>query len=430
MSRRATERLAAAAAATVGGALVAALAGIPEAAVLVTPWAALLALGLSKAGPNRSRTTVAVTPDRVLVGDDVAVTTSISGAAGTVCVSCLPGATFWPPDGGAFGRDSTRVCDVLVGNRTSIHSVLPAAQWGIHDVGRVRIELTEPYGLFRWKGTAGRTTRVRVHPNPADLRNLVAPRLVRRVTGVHRSKAVGRGVEYADIRPFANGDSLRDINWRASARSPELWVSQRHPEQATDVILLVDSFVESGHDVRTVFGVAIEAAVALAESHLTVTDRVGLVELGGLVRWVTPGTGQIHLQRLVDTLLATGLYTNVAERNLGELMSRALPPRSFVVALTPLLDDRFIDALFALGGHGHDVAVIECASTWSHRDGNTADELSQLALRFWQADRQVVRDRLAERGIAVAAWRPGGHLDLALDELARRRRRTGQVRHR
>jgi uncharacterized protein (DUF58 family) len=416
--------------AAVAGALVAVLAGLPEAAVLVAPWAVLLTLGLSKSGPTRTTATVAVAADRVLVDDDIEVTTSITGATGTVHVTCLPGAGFWTSGDDAARRDSAKVHDVLDGSPATIHSELPATQWGIHDVGRVRIVVTEPHGLFRREFEAGRPLPVRVHPNPTDLRNLLAPRLVRRVTGAHRSTAAGRGVEYADIRPFATGDSLRDINWRASARSQELWVSQRHPDQATDVILLLDSFVESGHDVRTVFGLAIEAAVALAESHLAVTDRVGLFELGGVVRWVSPGTGQIQLQRMVDTLLATGLYSNVADRDLRGLMTRVLPPRSFVVALTPLLDDRFIDALFSLGGHGHDVAVIECASAWPKAGGHEASESRQLALRLWQADRQVVRDRLAERGIALAGWRRGGHLDLTLDELTRQRQRAGRVRHR
>jgi uncharacterized protein (DUF58 family) len=249
------------------------------------------------------------------------------------------------------------------------------------------------------------------------------------VTGAHGSKAVGRGVEYADIRLFASGDSLREINWKASARSPDLWVSQRHPDRATDVVLLVDSFVESGHDVRTVFGMAIEGAVALADSHLAVADRVGLVELGGTVRWVRPAAGRHHIQRLSDALVSTRLHSHVADRNLALLTSRALPPRSFVVALTPLLDSRFIDALFILGAKGHDVAVIECEASWPTVE-DPADEWGPLARRLWEAERQVTRDHLAEHGIAVARWRQGDHLDLTLLEITNRRRRVVRGRHR
>ena len=189
---------------------------------------------------------------------------------------------------------------------------------------------------------------------------------------------------------------------------------------------LVDSFVESGHDVRTVFGMAIEGAVALGESHLGVADRVGLVELGGTVRWVNPGAGSHQLQRLSDTLLSTGLHSHVADRNLSVLMSRALPPRSFVVALTPLLDDRFIDALFILAAHGHDVAVIECEAPLPASPGKPIE----LAERFWQAERLMTRDRLAEQGIAVARWQQGEHLDLTLAELSNLRRRTVTARRR
>ena len=111
-------------------------------------------------------------------------------------------------------------------------------------------------------------------------------------------------------------------------------------------------------------------------------------------------------------------------------MSRAIPPRSFVVALTPLLDDRFVDALFLLAGHGHDVAVVECDVNRSVEDNENMSESLLLAHRLWEADRQMVRDRLAERGVSIARWRLGDHLDLTLSELIRRRRRAVRVTRR
>ena len=430
MTRLATDRLLVASIATVGGVLIAVLGGQAEAAVLVAPWAVLLMLGLSNRKPDEPSTTIEIAPDRVVAGDEVEVTASVNGAAGTLHVMCLPSAGFWPQTGEPDSRGSAGVRDVLVADRAMVSCPVPASQWGTHDLGHVRIEVTEPYGLFRREGVTGRSSQVRVHPTPTELHNLLAPWLVRRVAGAHNSRAAGRGVEYADIRPYSTGDSLRDINWRATARSPQMWVSQRHPDQATDVILLLDSFVESGHDVHTVVGVAIEAAVALAESHLSATDRVGLVGLGGIVRWVSPNTGRLQLQRLTDALLSTGLYANAADRGLHAIPARVLPPRSFVVALTPLLDDRFIEALFVLAGGGHDVAVIECDANDATDGGEEESASWHVAHRLWQADRQMVRDRLAERGVAVAGWRSGDRLDLTLNQLTRRRQRTVQASRR
>lgn len=426
MIREGTNRLLTAATLGVIGALAAVLAGLPEAAVLVAPWVVLLAVGLTSARGSNLRISIQANDDRVVVGDDIEVTSTVAGAAGIVQTTAMPSSGFWPLQADKDQR-SVRVAELSVGDRATVRSTLPAWVWGTHDVGRMGIEVTEPYGLFRWSGVASDPAAVRVHPTQADLRNLLAPWLVRRLTGAHRSSASGAGVEYADIREFAPGDALRDINWRASARSQELWVSQRHPDRATDVILLLDSFVESGHDVQKVVGMAIEAAVVLAESHLSVTDRVGLVDLGGVVSWVAPSTGHIQLQRLTDTLLRSALYSNPTDRDLRIIPPRVLPPRSFVIGLSPLLDSRFIDALFLLAAQGHDVAVVECAPDWADETASRGNEPSLLATRFWEAERDVTRDRLAVAGVSVAAWNEGDHIDLVLNELTRRRHRTTRV---
>ncbi|MGI9605123.1 MAG: DUF58 domain-containing protein [Acidimicrobiales bacterium] len=419
MTRRATERFLTAVVLTVSAALVAVLGGRPDAAVLVAPWLVLMTLGLSRRRDHSPKITVRTSTDRVLAGDDVELTTTLVGSAGTVRVSCRPSDGFWRAD----SPTAVPVEEAMALGRADVTMSLAAHQWGQHDLGRVHVEITDPFGLFRSGASTAAPTNLLVHPTPTDLHDLLTPWLVRRISGAHGSKEVGRGVEYADIRPYTPGDSLREINWRASARSNELWVSQRHPDRASDVILLVDSFVESGHDVKTVVGLAIEAAVALAESHLAVSDRVGLVELGGVVRWVSPGTGRLQLQRLTDALLSTSLYANASERNLGVIPPRALPPRSFVVALSPLLDERFIDSLFVMSGRGHDVAVIECPSSLASRDNTAPDvvELRSAALDLWEAERQVIRDHLADHGVAIASWQPGEHLDMVLGELSRRR---------
>jgi uncharacterized protein (DUF58 family) len=423
VNRFATDRLLVAAFTTAAGAMTAVLAGLPEAAILAAPWAVLLVLGVSNSQRHRPAVVVATARNRLVVGDEVELTTTVSAAAGSIELTHLPSEGFWPRSAAGDLLRASRTADAVIAGGATLHCRLPTRRWGTHDMGRVRIVLTEPYGLFRWDGVADNQLMVRVHPTQRDLHELLTPWLVRRITGAHRSRAAGRGVEYADIRPFSPGDSLRDINWRASGRSGEMWVSQRHPDQATDVVLLLDSFVESGHDAHTAVGLAIEAAVSLAESHLAVTDRVGLVEFGGVVRWVSPGTGSFQLQRLIDALLSTGLYASVARRPLEVIPPRALPPRSFVVALTPLLDERFITALFVLVARGHDVAVIECdpaAGVPAARAGEDA----HLLQRFWEAGRQVLRDRLAENGVATARWHQGGHLRLTLEELGRRRHRT------
>ena len=301
MTRFSTPRLIVALTTSIVGLFVSVMAGLPEAAILATPWLVLVVLGLTHAAPPGARVEVAVGEDRVIVGDEVPVTVRLMlSTDGIAEVALDPQQTFWssrPEDAAVPGRRPTRVDAMSANDMRGLSFALEAAEWGTHDLGTAHLAVTAPYGLFRSTGSIARPARVRVHPRPSEIQELLTPWMVRRVSGAHRSTESARGVEYADIRPFASGDSMRDINWRASARSEELRVSQRHPDRSTDVILFIDSFVESGHDVRTVFGAAIEAAIALAESHLSLSDRVGLIEFGGLIRWVNPGTGALQLQR-------------------------------------------------------------------------------------------------------------------------------------
>lgn len=448
MIRNATIRLPVAVLITATGALVSILWGRADAALLTAPWVVLLVVGLSGSRTQEITGSLACDTTRVVSGDSVRVLTTITGASGRLLATCRPAPGF---------RDSSARADYTVeidnksndesneevvslvdvarpGRATDLVFSVRTSTWGNHDLGRVDLEVTEPYGLLRWSGSLHIPSPVRVHPRPIDLQHLLTPWHVRRLSGAHRSRATGRGVEYADVRPFASGDSLRDVNWRASARSDELWVSQRHPERSTDVVLLLDTFVESGHDLATSLGFAIEAAIALSESHLSVSDRVGLVELGGIMRWVTPGAGRYQLQRLVDALLATTLYENASDRYVLSVPPRALPPRSFVVALSPLLDDRFIDSLGVLRAAGHDVSVIECppfhtlGSTEPHGtdrkepDQPEMSDTARVAWRLWALERAMMTDRLAELGVATGRWHHGDSVNSALAELAAHRR--------
>ncbi|MGH1492895.1 MAG: DUF58 domain-containing protein [Acidimicrobiales bacterium] len=450
MKRQSTIRLPVAVMITVIGALSAILWGRPDAALLAIPWAVLLVVGLSGSKSQPVSGTITSDSNRVVSGEAISVSAKLTGASGWLLAICRPTSGFStsrsdgavepddedpqvksdsePDSAPESESDSDQRGDVTAvaavakpGRSTEVTFTLNTSAWGNHDVGRIDLEVTEPFGLLRWSGSLHVSNEVRVHPRPIDLQRLLAPWHVRRLSGAHRSRSVGQGIEYADIRQFAAGDSLRDINWRASARSDELWVSQRHPERSTDVVLLLDTFVESGHDIDAVLGLAIEAAIGLAESHLSVSDRVGLIEIGGIMRWVTPGAGRHQLQRLVDALLATTLYENASDRHILSIPPRALPPRSFVVALSPLLDPRFVEGLSVLRAAGHDVSVIDCPPTLDSFEGDSWSESARVAYRLWSIERTITRDQLAERGIAVGRWQPGDHIDPVLAELAAQR---------
>src|SRR5207244_908660 len=126
----------------------------------------------------------------------------------------------------------------------------------------------------------------------------------------------GEGIEPGEIRPFAPGDRVRHVNWRASLRLGSLYVTQYHHERNADVVLMLDALVHIGPARRTSLDHSVHAAASLAAAYLARKDRVGFVEYGGTLRWVKPGSGPAHYERLLDALVQADVRPTYVAKDL------------------------------------------------------------------------------------------------------------------
>jgi hypothetical protein len=128
----------------------------------------------------------------------------------------------------------------------------------------------------------------------------------------------------------------------------------------------------------------------------------------------------------VETLLETGVEPTYTWRDVNLIPARILPTAALVLALTPLVDPRFVAALEDLRRRRYDVAVVEVDPVPLVQPGRRAVE--QAAYRLWLLEREVLRSRLESRGIGIAAWGEGA-LDTVLEEVRtfRRYARTARV---
>src|SRR5437660_10887691 len=111
-------------------------------------------------------------------------------------------------------------------------------------------------------------------------------------SGNYVSPRLGEGIEPGDIRHFSPGHRTRHINWRASLRNQQLYVTRFHEENNADIVLLLDSLSETGEAPYSTLDLSVRAAAALANAYLARKDRVGFIEFGGFLRWMNPATGR------------------------------------------------------------------------------------------------------------------------------------------
>lgn len=98
-------------------------------------------------------------------------------------------------------------------------------------------------------------------------------------TGVTRSQSLGRGVEFAELKPYQPGDDTRHMDWRATARTDTPWVRAFESDQQKVVTCIVDqtSDLLFGSKLFTKSLVAAELAAVCCWDHLALGYSVRLV---------------------------------------------------------------------------------------------------------------------------------------------------------
>jgi uncharacterized protein (DUF58 family) len=389
----------------------------PEPAALAAPFAVMLAIGVATARRPDIRVSLEADRERALEGEEVTLVVELYAREPASRLEVLV--------------EVPRRLELLEGRNPiairlereeerRLELRLACARWGGFTIRDVHLRARDPAGLFTWTATVQRPVTLRVYPRPEALRELIRPRETQVFAGNRVARQKGEGLEFADLRPFAPGDRIRRINWRASARRGELWVNEHHAERNADVIIFLDSFVEARGDRSSTLDAAIRAAASLTERYLAQKDRVGLVNFGGVLNWLQPGTGLRQLYRVVESLLNTEITLSYAWKDIDILPRGTLPPNALVIALTPLLDDRAVRALLDLRARGFDLVIVEVSPLpFVTRPPGDAGE---LAYRLWRLRRDARRLEYERAGAPVVEWHDDVPLTAVLEGVAAFRR--------
>jgi uncharacterized protein (DUF58 family) len=127
------------------------------------------------------------------------------------------------------------------------------------------------------------------------------------MAGQYHSVFKGRGMAFAEVRPYQPGDEIRTIDWNVTARMREPYVKIFTEERELTVMLLVDRSASGdvGVSARTKAELAAEIAAMVAFSAISNNDRVGLALFTDEVeRFVPPKKGRKHVMRVLTDILS------------------------------------------------------------------------------------------------------------------------------
>jgi uncharacterized protein (DUF58 family) len=262
-------------------------------------------------------------------------------------------------------------------------------------------------------------TSVSVYPQAALARLLPAPRQTGAPFGVHPSRRLGDGTDFAGIRSYATGDRVKRVNWPVTLRMQRLHVNEFHTEHSGDIILLIDAFTNIGRRPDSSLDHCLRAAAGLAMGYLRQHDRVGLMEFGGWVRWTRPATGPSQYRTLLESLARITINPAEFLQDLTRLPETMLPRRALVIALTPLADPRFAETVTRLADRGNDVVLLAIRTDELCRSLMPRRLSRRLVQRLWSLEREELLRELRGHGIRAVSWLPSLPIETALEPIRR-----------
>jgi uncharacterized protein (DUF58 family) len=208
----------------------------------------------------------------------------------------------------------------------------------------------------------------------------------------------GRGLEFADHRPYAPGDDFRHIDWKAYKRLNRLLLRLFDEERDLPIYLMLDVSRSMAEPAK--FDMARRITAAMCYIGLVHLDRLTILTFGDrLAHESSPGRGKGRIFRVFDLLerLEPAGPTDLRE-SFKQFASR---PRQ--IGLTVVISD-FLDpgnGLKILRTIGHDVFAVHIASQ-RDRDPGTYGDVRFVDVENGDLRQIEVTPRLASA--YVRAW--------------------------
>lgn len=269
------------------------------------------------------------------------------------------------------------------------------------------------FGLWQFLLRLGNQDESKVYPDFSAVSNsfIFGVEQAMRNMGAHIAKRKGEGMEFNQLREFREGDNLKQIDWKATARLDTPISREYQEEKDQNVIFLLDCSrrMRAMEQNLSYFDYALNALLMSSYIALDKGDAVGVMTFSGEPSWMPPIKGKASINHLLNHLYA--LTTSTESSDYVEAAENLLlkhHKRSLVILLTNVRDEDNDDlhkAVEILSKH-HLVMVValqeRILSQVNQMPVPTQTDLMQYAgVKHFEHARKKMLARLKARGVSV-----------------------------
>jgi len=230
--------------------------------------------------------------------------------------------------------------------------------------------------------------------------------------GVRQHQRRGPGLEFHQLREFRDGDSLRQIDWKATARQRTPIAREYEDERDQQIVFMLDCGrrMRSQDDELSHFDHALNACLLMSYVALRQGDAVGLCTFAGdQPRYLAPVKGSSQLNVLLNAVydLQSTRQTADYEAAASQLLARQ-KRRALVIVVTNLRDEddeALLGAIQRIGRHHRVLVASLREEILDHLRQAPVQTLPEALAYSGAVDylnrRNQLHDRLGAHGLAV-----------------------------
>ena len=212
--------------------------------------------------------------------------------------------------------------------------------------------------------------------------------------GLHRSNRRGPGMEFADYRPYSEGDDLKSVDWRAYLRHDRLFVKLFVEEADLPIYIFLDTSASMAVGGKFYYGRKV--AAALAHIGFVNMDRVSLIAMAeGVVQELSSLRGKSQSWPAFEFLQKLECH---GKTSLASAFKRyfAVPrAKGLIVAISDFLDPAgFEPGLQVLRNLRQDVLALQLVSPSDFDIAGAEDEVVLVDAEYGDEVKQRVTPAL------------------------------------
>ena len=241
--------------------------------------------------------------------------------------------------------DAMPMKQVLEKNKalTVQYPILPISR-GQAEWTEVLLEVRSLLGFWSFQKSYELPDTSKVYPSLTALHQLAKLGVEKHVglMGVHLQQRRGQGLEFHQLREFREGDSLRQVDWRASSAHLKPISREYQDERNQEVIFLMDCGrrMRAKDGVASHFDQALEAMLLLSYVALKQGDGVGMLSFAGETRWLSPMKGQKKINVLLNAVYDMQSGTDTSDfTEVAQTLIKRHRKRSLIVLLTKVREE-------------------------------------------------------------------------------------------